>query len=243
LNEFSISLIQIGPDAANPSERLRELADAIPPGTDAILLPESWAGSSPEESVPCLESLSGVCADRCSFAVSGGMPWDDGGRNVMRTWMLDDMGKNFAYYDKAHLSSKKGEDKKYSPGKGARIFNIGEAVCAAISGYDMLFPEFCRQISLAGVQVFFVSANRDEEFAHIWEPLLQSVAFTNQCFIAACSGAGDSAVISPRGEIMPVMERGEGVTAVSIKLYEAANCRKNIPLERDRRGEIYALFP
>jgi len=161
----------------------------------------------------------------------------------MRTWIIGDSGNAFASYDKAHLSSGAGEDKIYSPGEGPRIFNIGEATCSALSGYDILFPEYCRQISLAGAQIFFVPANWLGEFGAMWEPMIRSLAFTNQCYVAACNAAGNSAVVSPWGEIIGAMGAEEGILSVSFKLSEAPRCRKKIPLERDRRGGIYAIIP
>jgi predicted amidohydrolase len=243
LNDLTLSLIQIRPNGRDSADRLRELAGSLPEGTDVLLLPEAWQSNDPTESERCLETLSQICAERHVFAISGGMPWDNGGGRFLRTWVLGDSGEVIACCDKTHLSSKHGEDKIYSPGRGPVIFNIGEAACAALSGFDMMFPEYCRQISLAGAQIFLVSANLSGEFAHVWEPLMKSAAFTNQCFVAACATHGNSAVISPFGEVVGMMGRGEGVMSFQIKLSDVPRCRKAIPLERDRRGEIYAVFP
>jgi predicted amidohydrolase len=171
------------------------------------------------------------------------MPWYDAGRKFLRTWILGDSGEVIAHSDKTHLASKHGEDKIYSPGNGGNIFHIGEATCAALSGYDLLFPEYCRQISLAGAQIFLVSANSGDEFAGIREPVIRSAALTNQCFVAACDIRGNSAIASPFGEVVGRMGPDEGVMSFSIKLSDVPRCRKNIPLERDRRSDIYAIFP
>ena len=243
MNDFTISLIQISQSGSGSADRLRELGNSAPRGTDALLLPEEWHNGGPDESERCLEALSLICADRHASAISGGMPWEDGGRRFLRTWILGDAGEAIAHYDKAHLSSKRGEDKIYSPGGGHAIFSIGEATCAAMSGYDLLFPEYCRQVSLAGANIFFVSANPGDGFTHIWEPMIRSIAFTNQCFVAACAGFGNSALVSPFGEVVGMMGRDEGVMSFSIKLSDVPRCRKNFPLERDRRGEIYVIFP
>jgi predicted amidohydrolase len=161
----------------------------------------------------------------------------------MRAWAFDDSGDAFVSCDKTHLCSKTGEDKIYAPGDGPVIFNIGDATCAVLSGYDMLFPEYCRQISLAGAQVFFVLANWPEEFGSMWEPTIRSTAFTNQCFVAACNANGRSAAVSPFGETIAVMGTEEGVLSVALRLPETAICRKNLPLERDRRAGAYVIIP
>ena len=242
MNDFNISLVQIHPCDGAGSGRLRELAGSVPGNTDVLLLPEAWQNGGPEESERCVEILSQICAGTHSFAVSGGMPWEDGGEKFLRTWVLGDSGEEIACCDKTHLSSKSGEDKIYSPGSGPAIFNIGEATCAVLSGYDLLFPEYCRQISLAGAQIFLVSANPDDRFAGVWEPVIRSAAFTNQCFVAACAGA-NSAVVSPFGGIVGIMGPDEGVMSFQIKLSDVPGCRSSIPLEKERRGDIYVIFP
>jgi predicted amidohydrolase len=242
LNSVSISLLQTKPDGRDAEARLRGLAARAPRDTDVMLLPESPATVSRDESARFLDALSRVCAERQCFAISGGMPWAEGGRLTLRTWVIGDAGETVAWYDKAHLSSSLGEDRLYSPGDGAGIFRARGADCAALSGYDLLFPEYCRQISLAGARIFFVSANMPDEFAGIWEALIRSAAFTNQCFIAACDGAGGSAAVSPSGEILAAARDGGEVVSFSIKPSDADMRRKKIPLERDRRGKIYALF-
>jgi predicted amidohydrolase len=161
----------------------------------------------------------------------------------MRAWVFDDSGDAFASCDKTHLRSKTGEDKIYAPGDGPVIFNIGDAACAILSGYDMLFPEYCRQISLAGAQVFFVLANWPEEFDSMWEPMIRSSAFTNQCFVAAGNANGQSAAVSPFGDTIAMMGAEEGVLSVALRLPETSTCKKSLPLERDRRAGIYAIIP
>lgn len=239
VDNFSISLISSGADGGEI--RLDEIAGALPMGVDALLFPELRGGASPSESERRLADLSRLCESRRAFAISGGMPWSEGGRLFLRTWILDDAGEKFARYDRAHLSSRRGEDRIYSPGGGAEIFVIGGAVCAALSGYDLLFPEFCRQISLAGARIFLVSSSVGDELEGAREPVIRSAAFVNQCFVAICGG-GNPLVVSPSGEIIAEGNGGESLT-VSLRISDAARQRKNLPLERDRRGEIYALFP
>ena len=236
-DEFSVSLISPG---AGGEICLDDIAGVAPMGVDALLLPELWSGADPDVSERRLEDLSRLCENRRMFAISGGMPWREDGRLFLRTWILDDSGAKLARYDRAHLSSRRGEDGIYSRGGGAEIFMLGGAVCAALSGYDLLFPEFCRQISLAGAQIFLVSSSRGDELAGMREPVIRSAAFVNQCFVAICGGG--SAVAAPSGEII-AEGRGDEVLTVSLRISEAARQRKSFPLERDRRGEIYALFP
>jgi predicted amidohydrolase len=232
---------------------MSELALSISEPADVMLLPEMWmgAGSTADDSRLALDTLAGLCDGRGGFAVSGGLPWNDTGRQTMRTWIIDDAGNSFAFYDKVHLSSGDGESKNYAPGRYARLWNAGEVLCAAVSGYDVMFPEFCRQISAAGAQILFVSARWREEFSAAWEFTLRAAAFVNQCYIAACNLTGESdgeifcgnsIVVSPDGEIAGRMGTGEGALKVEFDLSEVARCKRNIPLEADRRGDIYVTL-
>jgi predicted amidohydrolase len=232
---------------------MRELALSISEPADIMLLPEMWPGenavSAGSDSV--IGAISEFCGEHGGFAVSGGLPWDGGGQRTVRTWIIDDAGRPFAFYDKVHLSSKDGEDEIYSRGRCARLWNTGEVTCAAISGYDLMFPEFCRQISAAGARVLFVSAQWEEELSAIWEPILRATAFTNQCYVAACNRTGESdgkkfcgnsAVISPRGEVIGKTASEEGALKVEFNLSDTERCKKTLPLDRDRRGDIYVTL-
>jgi predicted amidohydrolase len=218
-----------------------------------MLLPEMWLGenAASSDSNRVIEAVSKFCGEHGGFAVSGGLPWNEGGRQTIRTWVIDDAGRNVAFYDKVHLSSGDGEDKIYSSGRYARLWNTGEALCAAVSGHDLLFPEFCRQISAAGAQILFVSARWKEELSAAWEFTLRAAAFTNQCYVAACNRTGESdgrkfcgnsTVISPRGEIIGRLGAEEGALKVEFRLSDIGRCKKSIPLERDRRGDIYVTL-
>jgi predicted amidohydrolase len=242
LSDLTVSLVQIGANVPDKAALLRELSDAISPETDVMMFHGTWTGGR-DESRRCAKILSEICAARRLYAVSGWLPHAEGNRSVLRAWIFDDSGRAFAYCDKTHLRSQTGEDKIYAPGGGPAIFDIGDAACAVLSGYDMLFPEYCRQISIAGARIFFVAANWPDESASMWEPMIRSVAFTNQCFVAACNATGNSAVVSPFGEIIAATGGGEGVLSVSLRLPETSVCRKNLPLERDRRAGIYAIIP
>jgi predicted amidohydrolase len=233
---------------------MSKLALSISESADIMLLPEVWAddGGAPGKSCRVIEALSKLCGEQGGFAISGGMPWNADGRTVLRTWIIDDGGRPFTFYDKVHLSSGDGENEIYSPGCHAKLWSAGEVLCAAISGHDILFPEFCRQISAAGAQILFVSARWKEELSEAWEFVLRATAFTNQCYVAACNRTGESdegkffgnsAVVSPRGEIIGRMGAEEGALKVKFNLSEIARCKKRIPLEVDRRGDIYAVLP
>jgi predicted amidohydrolase len=251
MDDFTIALVQLRDYGGETSAAINFIRDAVrrteePP--DAILLPELWI--SGEASVTALEEIKRLCAEEGFFAVTGGMIWKTGESRVIRSWAADDLGRTAAFYDKAHLYSAGGE-KDFAAGDSPSIFNIGGAVCSAVSGYDALFPEFLRQISMAGARIFFVSAAWPRALAPQWEFTLRSFAFANQSFVIACNRAGPagenffpghSAAVAPSGEIIASMGEAEDFVTVSLKVSETAKWRKKLPLERDRRGDIYRII-
>jgi predicted amidohydrolase len=238
--DFTVSLVQPGGEGLAGFAKIMGSIDAA---TELILMPEFWTSSpDPADSRAALELVSDFCGRSGAFAVTGGMPWDEGGRLYVRTWMVDDAGRPFAHYDKTHIPSRDEGNGVYSRGDGARIFDIGGTACAAFSGYDLLFPEFCRMASLAGAAFFFVSADWPRECVSAWETAVSYTALVNQCFVVACNGTGNSAAVSPEGTAIGRMDCGAGVLTLPLDISRVWKRRKKFPLERDRRGEIYALF-
>lgn len=237
---FTVSLVQTGRDGL---AGFGKIAGSVAETAELILMPEFWTASAdPADSRAALELVSDFCDMSGSFAVTGGMPWDEDGRLYVRTWIIDDAGHPFTHCDKAHIPSRDGVNGVYSPGDGARVFDAGGMACAAFSGYDLLFPEFCRMASLAGAMIFFVSADWPREYALMWETAVSYTALVNQCFVIACNRTGNSMAVSPEGAAIGRMGEEDGVLTLSLNMSRIYECRKKLPLERDRRGEIYALF-
>jgi predicted amidohydrolase len=254
LDNLSVSLLQMKSRqrAEENVTRMEELARAISEPPDLLILPEMWIGegAAQNEAKSALEAVSRICRTEGIFAVTGGLPWMAETGLTIRTWIIDDLGRAFASYDNVHLSSRDGQEKIFTHGKAPLIFNIGEVTCAALSGYDLMFPEFCRQLSLSGARVFFVSAGWPAEFHRAWEFTLCGCAFLNQSIVAACNRTGDpggkyfgrSAAVSPRGDLSGQLGEEEGSLSFSLELPEIAAFRKLLPIERDRRREFYSIL-
>jgi len=215
-----------------------------------MLLPEMWTGeAAPREIEMALGAIREICGDMGCFAVTGGMPHEENGVRLKRTWIVDDRGKVSSFSDKAHLSSSAGENDVYSPGEPRAIFSVGDTAAAAISSYDLMFPEYCRQLSLAGARIFFVSASWPAEYGHAWDFLIKGTAFLNQSFVAACNSAGDdayfcgnSALVSPYGRLIGNLGTEEGVLDGIFRLSDIKKCSRDISAEHDRRNDIYRLL-
>ncbi|MDR1515462.1 MAG: hypothetical protein LBS45_07200 [Synergistaceae bacterium] len=217
------------------------------------------------ESAAALESVREVCRDRGLHAVAGTMPWPSGDGFVNRAWIVDDAGTPFAFYDKAHLFSNGGEDKVFAAGDKPLMFNLAGIDCAVLIGYDMMFPEYARCAGLAGGQVIFIPARWEQGGQNgqkLWKALLRSAAASCQVYVVACSAAGSgeltleasfeyfgnfgnfgkSAVVSPWGDVAGSLGEKAGILTSRLDIAEIAKCRKDLPLDRDRRPELYGML-
>jgi predicted amidohydrolase len=249
--------MDIVPDVSENIRAFRSMMEKTDRSTDIFLLPELWTGRTKtrkaDESRAALESVRGVCRDRGVYAVAGTMPWLSGDGFVNRAWIVDDAGTPFAFYDKAHLSSSSGEEKVFAAGGKPLLFNLAGTVCAVLVGGEIMFPEYARCAGLAGGGAIFIPARWEQELQELWEPLIRSTAASSQVYAVACNAScrgdltreasfGQSAVVSPRGNITGSLGEEAGILTARLDMGEVAKCRKRLPLERGRRPELYGML-
>jgi omega-amidase len=85
-----------------------------------------------------------------------------------------------------------------------------------------------------------------------WELLAKARAVDNQLYVVTCSPARDNAasyiawghstIVGPFGEIVATTEEKEATIFGEIDYAQISKRRLNIPLESQRRGDLYALF-
>ena len=84
-----------------------------------------------------------------------------------------------------------------------------------------------------------------------WKLLQQARALDNQFFVCTCSPArdedfsyvawGHSLVVGPFGEVLQELEHAEQVLYQEIDLSALRERRTNMPLEQQRRKDLYAV--
>lgn len=120
-----------------------------------------------------------------------------------------------------------------------RSVKMGLSTC-----YDLRFPELYRKQVDEGAEVFIIPAAWPSARVAAWRTLLQARAIENQAFVIACNTAGthantemggNSAVISPTGEVLAEAGRGERVLTLDLDLGEVAAARESFPVLADRR--------
>ncbi|CAN4076733.1 unnamed protein product [Withania somnifera] len=84
-----------------------------------------------------------------------------------------------------------------------------------------------------------------------WELLQRARAVDNQLYVATCAPArdasggyvswGHSTLIGPFGEVLATTEHGEAIVISEIDYSQIELRRTNLPLEKQRRGDLYQL--
>ncbi len=126
---------------------------------------------------------------------------------------------------------------------------LGLSIC-----YDLRFPELYRHLALRGAQVIFVpSAFTAYTGRHHWIPLLRARAIENQCWVVAPAQVGrhnprreshgHTVVIDPWGDVVALLEDGEGVLTAEIDPGHLARIRSNLPCLQHVRPQLLGLGP
>ena len=85
-----------------------------------------------------------------------------------------------------------------------------------------------------------------------WELLCRARAVDNQLFLLACSPAraagasyqawGHSTAVGPFGEILAAATEAPATVHATLELAQIATRRRAMPLQQQRRGDVYALL-
>ena len=164
-----------------------------------------------------------------------------------RSILINPKGNIQTYYDKIHMydvvlskKEKYFESKTYSPGNSLKSVKLpwgklGLSIC-----YDLRFPMMYRKLAKQGALFLSVpsSFTLTTGKKH-WHTLLKSRAIENFCYIFAPAQQGlhwnerktygHSLIISPDGEILKELKKGNGVITASIDPNYAKILRKRIP--------------
>ena len=113
--------------------------------------------------------------------------------------------------------------------------------------YDLRFPEPFR-LAAADTDLFAIVANWPDARREAWRTLLRARAIENLCFVAGVNRAGeggglryagDSAVISPWGDVLAEGGAEEAVLIADVDPETVRATRAKFPALEDRRPEAY----
>ncbi|KAL8054398.1 hypothetical protein ABFX02_05G134900 [Erythranthe guttata] len=127
------------------------------------------------------------------------------------------------------------------------VGRIGIGIC-----YDIRFQELAMLYAARGAQLICYPGafNMTTGPLH-WELLQRARAVDNQLYVATCSPArdadagyvawGHSTLVGPFGEVLATTEHDEAIIISEIDYSQIELRRTNLPLEKQRRGDLYQL--
>ena len=155
-------------------------------------------------------------------------------------------------YDKIHLFKYDNGRESYDEGRAIRAgaqplsFQAGELRVGLSVCYDLRFPELYRALMQPPCDLLAVPS----AFTHTtgkahWELLLRARAVENQCYVVAAAQGGrhlngrrtfgHSMVVDPWGQVVAMLEEGEGVVLADLDVLRIASVRAQLPALEHRR--------
>jgi predicted amidohydrolase len=257
--------VRRGESAANLSEVERGLRRAASERVELVVLPEMWPSSFPG---PRADLARLVDADRASWervellsaelglAVCGSGFGAVANDKPANRWVLLDRGARLAEYDKAHLFSPTAETESFSGGRALpRTVSLRSVRTSGCICYDVRFPELTRRCFLDEAQLLCIPTQWPATRASHFRALMIGLAVTNQCFVIACNRTGTdvigrrelvldfpgrSLVIDPNGTVLAEGSSKDELVLADIEPERASEMRRTVPVERDRRPDVYS---
>lgn len=248
---MKIQILQHDIAWANPEQNCKRLEEKLMQGpkADLYVLAEMFStgfATEPEGiAEPNCFSLDWMkqMAAKLDAAIAGSVATEEGGKFYNRFYFVEPNGK-VSYYDKHHLFTYSGEDKRFTRGN--------ERVIVAFRGvrfllqvcYDLRFPVFSR--NRGDYDAILYVASWPSVRVEAWKALLRARAIENQCYVGAvnrvgndpkCEYQGGSAIIDPYGKTLAeVPDFEEGFAEAEIDM-EALNAfREKFPVLNDADG-------
>jgi nitrilase len=251
--------------AVNRDAAARLVAQAAAAGAGLVLLPEYFclmgrrdsdklALAEPAGDGPIQRFISDQAREHGLWLMGGTLPvaTAEPDRVLNRCCVFAPDGTLAAHYDKLHLFAYDNGRESYDEGRTLRAgsepvavqagpLRVGLSIC-----YDLRFPELYRALMSPPCDVLAVPAafTYTTGRAH-WELLLRARAVENQCYVlAAAQGGthpngrrtwGHSMVIDPWGEVVQVLDEGEGFVIAEVDTERIAQVRNQLPALRHRR--------
>ena len=233
------------PDANR--EHLQALVESCNRPFDLVVLPETFTtgflGDTdlPEEGMdgPSIAWMRDL-AQRFDCAVAGSLVICEQGHRFNRFVFVTADGV-VARYDKRHLFSYGGEDKRYTAGNERVVFEyrgwrINLQVC-----YDLRFPVWCR--NRGDYDLMLLVANWPSKRVNHWRTLLEARAMENQSWVIGVNRVGEdgngfrypgaSVVHDPLGEALAELGDTECCRVVNLDLQRVSEVRSTFPFQAD----------
>jgi len=264
MQELNIAVVQMEPELAKMEENVAKMGKMIPKiateqAVDLIVFPElSVTGfeggqrfTQMAQRVPgAVTNILGQHATDFGLYVLIGMAVKEEVETVLynSAVLIGPDGGVEEEYRKVHLQAE--ERLVFRP--GYQIRSVAETEIGNLGlmlGWDLAFPEVARNLMLRGADILLLPAAWPMKDADMWRTLLVARAYENDIFIAAANRvgeepsytfAGQSAVLSPSGEVLAALEEPEeGYVVVRIDLDVVRQRREETQMMLARQPGAY----
>ena len=194
MNNLIISGLNLDISWKNKTENFKQIENAFKETlADVFMLPEMFSTGfymKPEEiadrNEETLEWMKKFAKEK-NTAVCGSASICEEGKFLNRFYFVEPTG-NYSFYDKKHLFSYSGEDKKYIAGDERKIVNYkGWKILLQVC-YDLRFPVFSRNDG--DYDAILYVANWPKSRIVAWQTLLKARAIENQAYVFGLNRIG-----------------------------------------------------
>ena len=181
-------------------------------------------------------------AKKYGCAVAGSVATEDGGLFYNRFYFVKPDG-TFVKYDKRHLFSFAGEDRRFTAGSEKVITEYNGVRFFLQICYDLRFPCFSRNILPNPYDAVIYVASWPSPRIGAWETLLKARAIENQCYAIgvnrvgkdpSCQYNGHSSIVDPYGNASASCAEGvEEIVSADLDLDSLQAFRDKFPVLKD----------
>jgi predicted amidohydrolase len=176
--------------------------------------------------------------------ICGTLPVRDGQeRLAFNTFSLVAPDGRIERYRKIHPFTYGGERDAFAAGSEIITVDVDGVRVTPFVCYDLRFADVFWEAA-AQTDLYVVSANWPETRRRHWTALLAARAIENQAFVVGCNRVGsagkltyvgDSAVLSPMGDVLASAAEVETTLVVDVDPARVAEVRERFPFAADRR--------
>jgi omega-amidase len=253
MKNLNITIVQTNLHWENPTANLamlEELLWDLQGKTDLIVLPEMFTtGFSMNTTLaehPQLHTFRWLQqqAQHTKAVVCGSYIVKENNKFYNRLLWMEPNGQ-WDYYDKKHLFRMAGEDKYFTAGTKKLIKNLHGWRISPFICYDLRFPLWSYNLKNSNIQYdcLIYTANFPEPRAIVWNTLLKARAIENWAYCVGVNRigtdglgihyAGDSAVISPKGNTIFEAKDQPCVQTITLDWQELQDYRTKFPAYLD----------
>lgn len=212
-----------------------------------------------DQESPFLIEMGNCAAELGIYIVAGSVPEKSNHKIYNTSFVFDPKGQRIARHRKIHLfdidvegGQRFVESDVLSPGQDFTTFDTPWGKLGLMICYDIRFPEVARLLALQGAKGIIVPAafNMTTGPAH-WEFSFRARALDNQVFMAGVAPARDTMAsyiawghtisTDPWGAILTQMDEKEGIAFVEWEMEKLDKVRRELPLLKHRRTDLYRL--